>query len=79
MCVTWRHNTFQPVHLPLNNFYFDFLELSLFLGLLLRTMGDFWQMVWQEKVQFIVMLTNLMEEKKKKLNSSKTYGLATSM
>ena len=23
-------------------------------------------MVWQEKVQFIVMLTNLMEERKKK-------------
>ena len=39
-------------------------------------------MVWQEKVQFIVMLTNLMEEKKKKcarywpeeVNSSETYG-----
>ena len=29
-------------------------------------MGDFWHMVWQEKVQFIVMLTNLIEEKKKK-------------
>ena len=42
-------------------------------------------MVWQEKVQFIVMLTNLMEEKKKKcarywpeeLNNSETYGHIT--
>ena len=35
-------------------------------GPLPRTVGDFWHMIWQEKVQFIVMLTNLMEEKKKK-------------
>ena len=45
-------------------------------------MGDFWHMVWQEKVHFIVMLTNLVEENKKKcahywpeeVNSSRTYG-----
>ena len=44
-------------------------------------MGDFWHMVWQEKVHFIVMLTNLIEEKKnyarywpKEVNSSSTYG-----
>ena len=33
-------------------------------GPLPRTVGDFWHMVWQEKVQFIVMLTNLVEDKK---------------
>ena len=51
-------------------------------GPLPKTVGDFWHMVWQEKVQFIVMLTNLMEDKKKKcarywpeeVNSSETYG-----
>ena len=31
-----------------------------------RTVDDFWYMVWQEKVQFIVMLANLVEEGKKK-------------
>ncbi|XP_046568156.1 receptor-type tyrosine-protein phosphatase T-like [Haliotis rubra] len=30
------------------------------------TITDFWQMVWQENVMEIVMLTNLMEKKKKK-------------
>ena len=50
-------------------------------GPLLKTMGDFWHMVWQEKVHFIVMLTNLIEEKKnyarywpEGVNSSRTYG-----
>ena len=55
------------------------------IGPLPRTVGDFWHMVWQEKVQFIVMLTNLMEEKKKKcarywpeeLNNSEAYGHIT--
>ena len=52
------------------------------LGPLPKTVGDFWHMVWQEKVQFIVVLTNLMEDKKKKcarywpeeVNSSEIYG-----
>ena len=64
---------------------------SLFCGFLVttgplpRTVGDIWHMVWQEKVQFIVMLTNLMEEKKKKCarywpedpQGSETYGQFT--
>ena len=52
------------------------------LGPLPKTVGDYWHMVWQEKVHFIVMLTNLIKEKKKKcvrywpeeVNSSRTYG-----
>ena len=52
------------------------------LGPLSKTVDDFWLMVWQEKVQFIVMLTNLMEEGRKKCDrywpeeqdSSVTYG-----
>ena len=42
-------------------------------------------MVWQEKVQFIVMLTNLMEERKKKctlywperVNETEVFGSIT--
>ena len=52
-----------------------------FSGPFLKTVGDFWHMVWQEKVHFIVMVTNLVEEKKKcacywpeEVNSSRTYG-----
>ena len=29
-----------------------------------NTVGDFWKMVWQEKVATIIMLTNLKEGKK---------------
>ena len=58
---------------------------TLIIGPLPKTVGDFWHMVWQEKVQFIVMLTNLMEEKKKKcarywpeeLNNIEIYGQFT--
>ena len=57
-------------------------HVMVFSGPLLKTVGDFWHMVWQEKVYFIVMLTNLVEESKKKcarywpeeVNSSRTYG-----
>ena len=38
----------------------------LIIGPLPKTVGDFWHLVWQEKVQFIVMLANIMEEGKKK-------------
>ena len=57
-------------------------HVMVFSGPLLKTVGDFWHMVWQEKVYFIVMLTNLVEGSKKKcarywpeeVNSSRTYG-----
>ena len=44
------------------------------LGPLPKTVGDFWHMVWQEKVYFIVMLTNLVEEKQKKVCSLLAWG-----
>ena len=54
-------------------------------GPLPNTVDDFWHMVWQEKVQFIVMLTNLMEERKKKctlywperVNETEVFGSFT--
>ena len=56
-----------------------------YVGPIPKTVGDFWHMVWQEKVQFIVMLTKLVEERKKKCacywpeetNSSNNYGAFT--
>ncbi|XP_053395795.1 uncharacterized protein LOC123524141 [Mercenaria mercenaria] len=45
-----------------------------------ETIEDFWRMIWQEKCSKIVMLTNLIEESKKKCeqywpgSGSKTYG-----
>ncbi|WAR17004.1 PTPRT-like protein, partial [Mya arenaria] len=54
------------------------------LGPISKQLGDFspfWQMIWQEKVEKIVMLTNLVEDEKDKceqywpdLGTSKIYG-----
>jgi protein tyrosine phosphatase len=49
------------------------------------TVNDFWRMVWQEKVRFIVMLCNVIETGKVKcaqyfpvlIEESKTYGTIT--
>ena len=35
-------------------------------GPMTKTLVDFWRLVWQEKPQSIVMVTNLKEEKKVK-------------
>ena len=59
--------------------------ISIIIGPLPNTVDDFWHMVWQEKVQFIVMLTNLMEERKKKctlywperVNETEVFGSFT--
>ena len=55
------------------------------LGPLPNTVDDFWHMVWQEKVQFIMILTNLIEERKKKctlywperVNETEVFGSFT--
>ena len=54
----------------------------MYTGPLPTTVDDFWWLIWQEKVQYIVMLTNLMEGKNKKCSQywpdespgSMTYG-----
>ena len=49
-------------------------------GPLSKTVVDYWRMIWQEKVQTIVMVANLKEDKKIKCqqywpeNDSKDFG-----
>lgn len=40
------------------------LSIDIVLGPLINTLDDFWRMVWNEKCDKIVMLTNLIEDDK---------------
>ena len=42
----------------------QFINLIFFSGPKKNTIKDFWQMVWQEKVDIIVMVTKLQEDKR---------------
>ena len=58
----------------------DVLLIVLLPGPLSKTLVDFWQMIWQEKVYTVAMVTNLKENKKIKCqqywpeSGSKSYG-----
>ena len=59
--------------------------IHLYIGPLPNTVDDFWWLIWQENVQYIVMLTNIMEGTNTKCSQywpdvslgSKTYGPLT--
>ena len=61
------------------------LHVQNFIGPLADTVTDFWYMVWQEKVRYIVMLTDLVEEGKNKctrywpedINDTEVFGSFT--
>ena len=55
-------------------------NVTLFLGPLVKTLVDFWRLIWQEKPPIVVMVTNLKESEKIKCrqywpeSGSKDFG-----